>query len=85
MKQRKSVLENLTQHQIETITARAEARKNVPHITSQQVNMRLDGETLARAKKLAATQGMPFTTYLTQLLKEDIERLWKILRKQTKS
>lgn len=77
----KSQLERLTAEQIEAITARAERNPNVPKVTSQQVNMRLDGETLTRAKKLAVAQGVPYTSYLTQLLKEDIERLWKVFKK----
>ena len=81
MKEQKSALERLTPDQIEEITARAEKRQNVPHVTSQQVNMRLDGETLARAKKLAVAQGLPYTSYLTLLLKEDIARLWKVFKK----
>jgi predicted DNA binding CopG/RHH family protein len=81
MKGRKSKLEQLTSAQIEEITARAEKNPNVPRVTSQQVNMRLDGETLARAKKLAVAQGIPYTSYLTHLLKEDIERLWKVFKK----
>ena len=81
MKGRRSQLERLTADQIEEITARAEKARNVPRVTSQQVNMRLDGETLARAKKLATAQGVPFTSYLTQLLKEDIERLWQVFKR----
>lgn len=81
MKGKKSYLEQLSETQIEEITSRAEKRRNVPRIASQQVNMRLDGETLGRAKKLAQTQGVPYTTYLTHLLKEDINRLWKVFKK----
>jgi predicted DNA binding CopG/RHH family protein len=81
MKARKSRLERLTADQIEEITALAENAKHVPRVTSQQVNMRLDGETLMRAKKLAVAQGVPYTSYLTRLLKEDIERLWQVFKK----
>jgi predicted DNA binding CopG/RHH family protein len=75
VKKNRSRLEQLNSSQIEEITARAEKRTDVPRVTSQQVNMRLDGETLIRAKKLAESQGLPYTSYLTRLLKEDIERL----------
>ena len=81
MKERKSQLERLTAHQIDEITTRAEKARNVPQVTSQQVNMRLDGETLARAKKLAVAQGVAYTSYLTRLLKEDIDRLWQVFKK----
>jgi predicted DNA binding CopG/RHH family protein len=81
MKNKKSILERLTRDQIEAITNRAERNRHVPRVTSQQVNMRLDGDTLQRAKKLAQAQGVPYTSYLTRLLKEDIERLWKVFKK----
>jgi len=81
MKNKKSILEKLTKVQIENITAHAEKRSDVPKLTSQQVNMRLDGNTLLRAKKLAKIQGVPYTSYLTRLLKEDIERLWEVFKK----
>lgn len=81
MKERKSHLEKLTAEQIEAITAKAEKSRNVPRVASQQVNMRLDGETLERAKELASVQGIPYTTYLTRLLREDIDRLWEVFKK----
>ena len=81
MNARKSKLEQLTAQQIEKITQKAEKQKNVPLIASRQVNMRLDGETLERAKKLSLTQKVPYTTFLTRLLKEDIDRLWKVYKK----
>jgi predicted DNA binding CopG/RHH family protein len=78
---KKSKLETLKPEQIEKITAAAEKKKNVPLISSTQVNMRLDGETLYRAKKLAERRGIPYTSYLTQLLREDINRLWDVFKK----
>lgn len=81
MKEQKSRLEGLTAHQIEEITARAEKNPNVSKIPSQQINMRLAGEVVLRAKKLARAQGIPYTTYLTRLLKEDIDRLWSVFKK----
>jgi len=81
MKTRKSKLEQLTNAQIEKITEKAEKNKKVVLVTSSQVNMRLDGETLERAKQLSSVQKVPYTTFLTQLLKEDIDRLWKVFKK----
>ncbi len=81
MKEKKSRLESLTSEQIEAITAQAEKSQNVPKVSSQQVNMRLDEETLERAKELAQAQGIPYTTYLTRLLREDIDRLWGVFKK----
>lgn len=76
-----SKLEKLTTKDIEEITAKAEKQKDVPLIKSSQVNMRLDEDTIHRAKKLAESQGIPYTTFLTRLLKEDIERLWGVFGK----
>jgi predicted DNA binding CopG/RHH family protein len=74
----RSKLETLTNEQIELITARAESRGDVPIVKSRQVNMRLSPETLSRARRMAEAQGKPLTTFLASLLKEDIERLWKV-------
>ncbi len=78
---RKSKLETLTEKQIEAITAQASQRKNIPLVQSKQVNMRLSAETFNQAKKLAQSQNKPLTTFLINLLKEDIGRLWKVFDK----
>jgi hypothetical protein len=36
---------------------------------------------MARARKLAAAQGKPVTTFLANLLNEDVERLWSVYKK----
>ena len=81
MRTRKTKLENLTAAQIESITSAANRRRGVPLLASRQVNMRLDPDTLEKVKKLAAVQGVPYTTFLARLLKEDIERLWDVFDK----
>jgi len=81
MKTKKSRLETLTKRQIESITERAEARSDVPVVSSKQVNMRVNDALLGRIKQLAAAQGLPFTTFLGRLLKEDIDRLWRVYKK----
>jgi predicted DNA binding CopG/RHH family protein len=43
--------------------------------------MQIRGDTLEKAKKLAAAQGLPYTSLLSRLLKEDIERLWGVFNK----
>ncbi|OGQ36633.1 MAG: hypothetical protein A3F16_00925 [Deltaproteobacteria bacterium RIFCSPHIGHO2_12_FULL_43_9] len=79
MKKKKKIkLEDLTTDEIEDITTRAENKKNVPLVSSNQVNMRFDKALLNKAKELARVQGLPYTTFLATLLKEDIERLWKV-------
>jgi predicted DNA binding CopG/RHH family protein len=80
-KNSRSRVEKLSALQIEEMTDKAERRKNIPLVKSQQVNMRIRGDTLAKAKKLAAAQGLPYTSYLARLLKEDIERLWGVFKK----
>ena len=83
MKKKKSKLELLSNEVIERITKKATKRKDIPLVTSKQVNMRLSPETINRAKRLAQIQGKPFTTFLTSLLKEDIDRLWSVTRKKS--
>ena len=76
-----SVLDTLTDKDIETITEHAAKRSDVRLVASKQVNMRVSAETLAKAKKIAASQGKPVTTFLSSLLHEDIDRLWKVYNK----
>lgn len=78
---RKSILASLTSADVEQITKHAENRTDVPLVASKQVNMRLNPETMARARKLAAAQGKPVTTFLANLLMEDVERLWSVYKK----
>lgn len=75
---KKTKLEQLTDEQIESISKHSERRSNVPLIKASQVNMRLSEDMLNKAKQLAEAQGIPYTTFLTKLLKEDIERLWEV-------
>jgi predicted DNA binding CopG/RHH family protein len=77
----KSILASLTSADVEQITKHAENRTDVPLVASKQVNMRLNPETMARARKLAAAQGKPVTTFLANLLNEDVERLWSVYKK----
>ena len=42
---KKSILEKLSSKEIEEITSKVEKKKNIPLVKSQQVNMRLDGDT----------------------------------------
>ena len=85
MKHKKSILESLTTKEIDEITESAKKRKHVPLIKSQQVNMRLDSANLEKAQVLAKLQGIPYTTFLSQLLREDLERLWSVYNKTKKS
>lgn len=77
----KSILASLTNTDVDAIAKHAENRTDVPLVASKQVNMRLNPETMARARKLAAAQGKPVTTFLANLLNEDVERLWSVYKK----
>lgn len=81
---KKPKLETLTSKQIEEITRAADKRKNVPLVRSKQVNMRLDTEHLEQGKLLADAEGVPYTTFLTRLLREDIDRIWRVFKRNTK-
>ncbi len=81
MRSRKTKLEHLTSTQIEKITAAANRKTRVPLIASRQVNMRMDAVTMGKVKRLAAAQGVPYTTFLARLLREDVERLWDVFDK----
>ncbi len=76
-----SKLASLSSKLIEEITLEAEEKKDIPLVHSQQVNMRVKAEFLAKAKILAKSQGKPLTTFLSALLYEDIERLWSVFKK----
>ena len=79
---KKSILERLTVKEIESITKKIAAKKDIPLVATKQVNMRLSPETMNRAKRLAAMEGRPVTSFLAALLKEDIERLWRVTAQQ---
>ncbi|MDZ4678419.1 MAG: hypothetical protein SGI74_13030 [Oligoflexia bacterium] len=81
MKTKKSKLETLSKKQIENITEKVEKRSDIPLVSSKQVNMRVNSELLQRIKLLAAAQRLPFTTFLGKLIKEDVDRLWKVFKK----
>ena len=81
MKSRKSKLEKLTLKQIKHITELADKRTNVPIVSSKQINVQLSSDLLERIKLLSSAQGISFTTFLSRLLKEDIERLWNVYKK----
>ena len=83
MSKNKSKLETLTDEQIEEITKHSEKRADITLIKSGQVNMRLSEDILKKAKDLAKAQNLPYTTFLTKLLKEDIDRLWAVYKKSS--
>lgn len=84
MKKATSKLGQLTAKQIKAITLAADKRNDVPLVKSKQVNMRLDSHHLEQGKLLAQAEGVPYTSFLTRLLREDIDRLWRVFKGATK-
>lgn len=68
----------LTKNDFEEIMEKAIKKKNVPMIKSEQVNMRLTPDILKIAKELAKRSKKPMTTFLSDLLVEDLKRIWKL-------
>ena len=77
MKKKISV-NDLTSRQFEEIMDNVSKRKNVPLIKSEQVNMRLSPDIVFVAKQLAKRAKKPMTTFLAELLSEDLLRIWKL-------
>jgi hypothetical protein len=78
---RKSKLSKLTSKDIDAITLKASRRKDVPLIKSEQVNMRIDPVHLQRIKELASKCGEKYTTFIMNLIIDDINRLWAVYKK----
>jgi len=77
MKKKFSV-NDLTDRQFEEIMENVSKRKNIPLIKSEQVNMRLSPDIVFVAKQLAKRAKKPMTTFLAELLSEDLLRMWKV-------
>ncbi len=77
MKKKISV-NNLTDQQFDEIMGKVSKRKDVPLIKSEQVNMRLSPDIVFVAKQLAKRAKKPMTTFLAELLAEDLLRIWKV-------
>jgi len=78
---RKSKLSSLTNKDIDAITLKASRRKDVPLVKSEQVNMRIDPVHLQRIKELASKCGEKYTTFIMNLIIDDINRLWAVYKK----
>ncbi len=64
----------------EEIMSAVEKKKNGPLIKSEQINMRISPEVVKVAKELAKRAGKPTTTFLSDLIREDLLRIWKLIR-----
>jgi predicted DNA binding CopG/RHH family protein len=71
---------DLTKADFDEIMEAVGKKKNIPLIKSEQINMRLEPEVIKIAKILAKRAGKPTTTFLSELLKEDLSRIWKFTR-----
>lgn len=77
----KSKLNKFTTKEIDAITLKASKRKEAPLIKSEQVNMRIDPVHLQKIKELVSRCEEKYTTFIMNLLIEDINRLWAIYKK----
>ena len=77
----KSKLGKLTSKEIEAITRKTRRKRNVPLVVSKTAQISLDEELNAKIEVLSTAQGVPVKKFVTTLLKEDIDRLWKIYKR----
>ena len=77
---KKISVNNLSDDQFEKIMNNVAKKKNIPIIKSEQVNMRLTKDMVFIAQKLAQRAKLPMTTFLTELLSEDLRRMWKVAK-----
>jgi len=78
-KNKKNISVNdLTKSDFDEIMGKSLKKKNVPIIKSEQVNMRLAPDVLKIAKELARRSKKPVTTFLSDLLIEDLKRIWRL-------
>ncbi len=75
---KKVTVNSLSDDDFNEIMSNVSKKKNVPMIKSEQVNMRLSPAVIAIAKRLAIKAKKPLTTFLSELLVEDLERMWKV-------
>ena len=79
MKKKVLSVNDLTEEDFHEITKLAKRKKNAPLIKSQQIIMRLTEDLVKMAKVLAKRAGKPTTTFLSDLLREDLIRIWKLV------
>ena len=77
----KSKLEKLTAKEIDLITQKAGKKKIVPLLVSKPTQFSLDEELDSKIKVLSISQGVPAYKFVLNLLREDVDRLWKVYKK----
>ncbi|MFZ4405408.1 MAG: hypothetical protein ACOYOK_15015 [Pseudobdellovibrionaceae bacterium] len=80
MKKSKTSVNSLTDIQYQKIMDKVSKRKDITLLKSEQVNMRLSRDILFIAKALAKKAKKPVTTFLTELLVEDLKRIWSVAK-----
>ena len=70
----------LSEEDFHEIMSSVHKKKKVPVVKSEQINMRLSPEVVKVAKELAKRAGKPTTTFLADLLREDLLRIWRLSR-----
>lgn len=77
---KKLSVNNLSDSQFEEIMDRVAQRTDIPHLKTEQVNMRLSPDVMRMAKRLAKKAGRPFSTFLAELVTEDLRRIWRVAK-----
>jgi len=80
MTKRTLSVNQLSDEDFREIMSSVDKKKKLPLIKSEQINMRLSPDIVKVAKELAKRAGKPTTTFLADLLKEDLLRIWKLSR-----
>lgn len=80
MAKKKLSVNQLATRDFEEIMVAAKRKTSVPLVKSEQINMRLSADLVKIAKELAKRAGKPTTTFLSDLLKVDLFRIWNLTR-----
>jgi hypothetical protein len=73
-------VDQITDEDFDEIMSSVEkTKRKIPLIKSEQINMRLSPDVVKVARELAKRAGKPTTTFLSDLLKEDLLRIWKLI------
>lgn len=80
MTKKRFSVNQLNKEDFKEIMSSVDKKKKIPVIKSEQINMRLSPDVIKVAKALAKRAGKPTTTFLSDLLKEDLMRIWRLLR-----
>lgn len=80
MAKRNPSVNQLSDDDFREIMSAVDKKKKLPVVKSEQINMRLSPDMVTVAKELARRAGKRTTTFLADLLKEDLLRIWKLSR-----